>query len=154
MAPARDHFISTMQGVVMLRKECYPVDRVLPFVIFEPKKIGRFANDQKMDFNGDLIKMASDRYKLFATKGLKCCCCGITGMYFAKERFRQNKVYHFNLYGIDEDGNEVLITKDHIFPKSKGGPDSLENYQVMCYTCNEVKGTAMDIEDNKGVMSA
>lgn len=45
-----------------------------------------------------------------------------------------------NLYGYDKDGNEVLMTKDHIVPKSLGGRNCLENYQTMCCVCNCNKG--------------
>ena len=41
---------------------------------------------------------------------------------------------------IDDNGQEVLITKDHIIPKSKGGKDKLDNYQTMCVRCNKRKG--------------
>lgn len=35
------------------------------------------------------------------------------------------------------------MTKDHIMPKSKGGADSLSNYQTMCLPCNEAKADRM-----------
>jgi 5-methylcytosine-specific restriction endonuclease McrA len=33
------------------------------------------------------------------------------------------------------------MTKDHIFPKSKGGKDVIENMQTMCTICNKNKGS-------------
>lgn len=48
--------------------------------------------------------------------------------------------YHFNLYAIDKDGNEVLMTKDHILAKARGGKDRISNYQTCCKVCNETKG--------------
>lgn len=35
------------------------------------------------------------------------------------------------------------MTKDHIVPKSKGGPDKIENYQTMCTECNCIKGSKL-----------
>lgn len=93
----------------------------------------------KVDFNGDLIKVTSQRLQTFYIKGTKCVCCGVEGKYFVKEKSVPNENYHFNLYGLDENGEEVLFTKDHIFPKSKGGPDNITNYQTMCKVCNENK---------------
>ena len=29
---------------------------------------------------------------------------------------------------------------DHIVPKAKGGGDYLENYQLLCASCNKIKG--------------
>ena len=49
-----------------------------------------------------------------------------------------------NLYAIDENGKEVLMTKDHILPKSKGGKDEIDNYQTMCIRCNEAKGNNLE----------
>lgn len=48
--------------------------------------------------------------------------------------------YHFNLYALKENGHEVLMTKDHIIPKCKGGGLSLSNLQTMCHKCNQKKG--------------
>lgn len=33
-----------------------------------------------------------------------------------------------------------MLTKDHVIPVSKGGPNVLANIQVLCRECNELKG--------------
>jgi hypothetical protein len=89
------------------------------------------------------VKMDSDRYSLFKRKGVKCAGCGLMGTFFALEAHKQDAVcgvYHFNLYGLDGDGDEVLFTKDHIISKRNGGKNCLENYQTMCFVCNLAKG--------------
>lgn len=91
--------------------------------------------------NGDKIKGNSQRFQTFFTKGLKCACCGIEGKYFGKEKDFNAARYHLNLYALDESGNEVLMTKDHIVPRSKGGASELYNYQTMCVKCNIAKGS-------------
>lgn len=58
-----------------------------------------------------------------------------------------NAYWHFNLYGI-KDGKEVMLTKDHIVPKSKGGANTQENYQCMCRNCN---GNKADTVSKEGV---
>ena len=87
------------------------------------------------------VSMGSHRYQLFAKEGVDCVNCGIKGKFFALERgFGDNpKKFHFNLYGKDEEGKEIMITKDHIMPRSKGGRNKLTNYQPMCYRCNNKK---------------
>jgi len=40
----------------------------------------------------------------------------------------------------------LLLTVDHIVPKSKGGKDIDSNKQVCCYICNLFKGTLSDKE--------
>ncbi len=46
---------------------------------------------------------------------------------------------HFNIYGVDEHNNEIMLTKDHIVPASLGGPDKIWNMQPMCSRCNRKK---------------
>lgn len=124
------------------RKSTHDIDTVhsiVKDVLFEPDK-----RNAKVNLDGDIIKGNSHRYQTFFTKGLRCVCCGIEGKYFAKEKGRRVKSYHLNLYAIDKDGNEVLMTKDHIIPKSKGGQDHIDNYQTMCEVCNMAKGNKME----------
>lgn len=49
---------------------------------------------------------------------------------------------HFNIYGIDEQGNYILFTRDHIIPRSDGGTDDIINQQTMCQKCNAKKGAS------------
>lgn len=118
----------------------YTLEEVLPFISWNGKKLIR-------DFDGNKVKMFSLRLRNFAQHGTVCETCGLCGAFFVLERhlatshYREKGCtrYHFNLYGIDEDGQEILFTKDHIVPKSKGGADNLKNLQTMCIICNAEK---------------
>ncbi len=88
---------------------------------------------------GESIKAISDRYKCFLLSGYSCVVCGCSGEYFAMERNPSDSVYHLNLYSV-VNGSEVLMTKDHIKPKSLGGRNHHSNYQTMCTLCNGEKG--------------
>jgi len=41
---------------------------------------------------------------------------------------------------VDAQGREVLMTHDHIVPRSKGGKNHISNVQTMCAPCNSKKG--------------
>jgi 5-methylcytosine-specific restriction endonuclease McrA len=73
---------------------------------------------------------------------MTCPVCGLTGKFFAIETTdtKEPKKYHLNLYAV-ENGQEVLMTSDHIFPKSLGGRGHLKNRQAMCSPCNSKKGS-------------
>ena len=88
---------------------------------------------------GHDVYTTSLRYKTFIEKGYRCVCCGRTGAYYALEKAVESKKNraHFNLYSNDG----VLMTKDHILPRSKGGKDCIENMQTMCTICNSAKGS-------------
>jgi hypothetical protein len=124
------------------------------------------------EFDGDIINCGSLRYLVFR-QNLKCVGCGLEGQYFAKERTakevkrksKKEKVHknttetwHFNLYGINYEGREILLTKDHIKAKSTGGAKhDLDNLQTMCEICNCKKGSdpAWQMKlDFPGAMSA
>ncbi len=53
---------------------------------------------------------------------------------------------HLNLYHINKRGKLLLMTGDHIIPRSAGGPDKLENLQTMCHECNQFKSSLMPEE--------
>jgi 5-methylcytosine-specific restriction endonuclease McrA len=136
-----------------IRRGIYPLDAVLPYVVFKrlPRDPGTKDRQRSSDreYDGWIVDMSSQRYQLFASKGTRCVVCGLEGRFFALEQdvyahvhevMRNPKRCHFNLYGIDATGTEVMLTKDHIVPASAGGPDALDNYQPMCETCNQAKG--------------
>jgi hypothetical protein len=126
----------TQKGYI--RKGVYSIEEILS------KRNDLRHDEDSVEFDGDMIHMNSDRYHTFATSGTKCVYCGLEAKYFAKERDWKSLRWHFNLYGIDKYGKEVLFTKDHIIPKSKGGKDDISNYQTMCSKCNEEKGNNME----------
>ncbi|MNJ90201.1 HNH endonuclease [compost metagenome] len=128
--------MSKIENKFMDRKEMYSIEEVLSKIV--PINVDK--KESKVDFDGDMIPMSSHRYHNFKEHGVVCVCCGIKGEYFVKERSKGSISYHFNLYAIDENKNEVLMTKDHIVAKSQGGPNRLENYQPMCTICNKEKG--------------
>ena len=51
-----------------------------------------------------------------------------------------------NLYAC-RDGRLVMMTRDHIIPKSAGGIDSIENLRPGCEICNSTRGSQMDPAD-------
>lgn len=116
----------------MIRWGIFSIDAVIP-------ERGDYIKYFPTDFGITLrVKMGSLRYKTFA-ESLTCCVCGINGEYFALEG-QDNKTAHFNLYGVDKHGREVLMTKDHIVPVSKGGKKKqLQNLRTMCYVCNQIR---------------
>lgn len=129
----------------MERKATYPIE-----FVFEQLGDDIFHEDERYkskpffkEFDGDVIKANSQRYQTFKTYGTTCCKCGLKATFFAKEKPEGAAKWHLNLYGVDKNGEEVLFTKDHIIPKSKGGPSKLSNYQTMCTRCNRAKSDKM-----------
>lgn len=108
------------------------------------------THQESVTIEGYAVYPRSLRYKTFIEKGYTCVCCGRKGAYYAlecDEKLNPNRA-HFNLYSEDD----VLMTKDHIFPKSKGGKDCIENMQTMCVLCNKQKGSRIPENYNKEVV--
>lgn len=91
------------------------------------------------------VKTTSQRYTLFKKKK-RCVYCNRIGSIMSleqqKHKNRNTPTFHFNLYCI-ENRKAILMTKDHIIPKSKGGKNHLHNYQTMCQFCNSKKSNKM-----------
>ena len=121
----------------IVRKNIYPIKD-----IFKLLKDSQKHNSNYIILDDEKVHNKKKKYKLFMTYGCTCCRCGLKAQYFALERFNDQKYYHLNLYGL-KDGKEILFTKDHIIPKSKGGKNKLENYQTMCSICNNKKGNTV-----------
>ena len=105
------------------------------------------AESSKMKFLGDdgkvyVVRTKSSRYFVFHANQ-SCIICGMKGTKMILEQplhQEDTKAAHFNLYGEDEYGQLIMLTKDHILPSSKGGKDRIENYQTLCINCNGLKG--------------
>lgn len=120
-----------------------PIEEVLPLIGISCDK-GHINHKKRTEFQtnkGPLhIKVNTLRLRCFA-KSIACASCGITGSLFRIEKAANDKQSgspHLNLYA--RQGDElILMTRDHIIPLSRGGPDHLSNLQTYCYLCNEKK---------------
>jgi len=124
----------------MILGEFSPED-VLPYVTSSDEK-REYRVGKKQFF----VRMNSHRYFVFRSSR-KCVSCGLEGIKMLLEQHPNDKSPHFNLYA-EEDGQLVLMTKDHIHAKSCGGEDRHSNYQTMCSVCNNLKASSnLTIED-------
>jgi 5-methylcytosine-specific restriction endonuclease McrA len=96
--------------------------------------------DKRISFDGEPIKLSSLRLRTFATHGIECVDCGVKGAFFAMERHHMDAKYHINLWAVRDNGQQVLMTHDHILARSLGGADNIANTQTMCMDCNFEKG--------------
>lgn len=131
------------QMAIIRKEKKYSVNEVLEQVI---EKGGAPV---RIDFDGNTVCINSDKLITFKQKGTTCVECQIEGTFFVKEKHitkRGGEYFHLNLYAVDSNGAEVLMTKDHIIPKSSGGFDDISNYQTMCETCNKKKADKISEE--------
>lgn len=113
---------------------------VLP-KIKAPERGQKRKDGPTMMVGNHVVKCHSVRLRTFK-RSIVCVGCGMVGAHFWVER-NGGKTYHLNMYGFDKFGKETLMTRDHIIPKSKGGPNSLKNMQTMCCRCNCKKADKM-----------
>lgn len=121
----------------------YSVDKVLP-LLGQIGSRGFVENKTKHPFHTDHgtfeAKVNTTRLRCFANSHA-CVKCGIEGKVFRLEK-NESEAHspHLNLYA-EKEGEMILMTQDHIVPKSRGGKDHMSNLQTMCFKCNEEKGT-------------
>lgn len=110
------------------------IDEVLPHIGAGGKLLVGIIEGVKIYVNTSSVRLQTFK------KNLVCVGCGIQGLYFWAECNPGCFNYHLNLYGVNEAGDEVLMTRDHIIPRSKNGADTIGNMQTMCHKCNNKKG--------------
>lgn len=105
---------------------------------------------KKSEVLGILVRTTGTRLNTFVLN--LDCVCGTKGVCFYLERQKRwpgkSKVpflegWHLNLYGRNRHGHLVLMTRDHVIPRSKGGPNRMHNCQTMCAPCNRRKADKM-----------
>lgn len=107
------------------------------------RKMNEPGRDLEFEIDGIVyfVKKHSQRYKLFRTKGLRCVSCKKTANAAFLEANVEGERPHINFYLKRPGMKDLLFTKDHILPKSKGGKNCQSNYQPMCQECNSKKGS-------------
>lgn len=98
----------------------------------------------KIELFGRMVKLFSKgvRLKTFYNHGTTCSACGLEAKFYAVERPKdadEGHPYHLNLWAIDANGDEVLMTHDHTLARSAGGADNISNTTTMCRPCNFAK---------------
>lgn len=112
---------------------------------YDPAKIlDLIARPDLGYLDGDRVATGGLRLRTFKEKGITCAGCGVVGSKFYKERHQNAKRWTLQLYAVVPGGNEVLMTRDHIVPSSKGGPNRLDNLQTMCENCNSRKSDNLE----------
>lgn len=111
-------------------------------ISLEELRIAMGSGERYLEIGGVPMPLRKDRLRLFMRDELKCVKCGLAASFAAGERVRGTETNcHLNVYGT-RNGGDVLFTKDHILPKSQGGANRLDNYQIMCQPCNGQKGNS------------
>lgn len=111
----------------------YKTDEILPLIseaVIKKRKLIRFPSGKRVRLSSTL--------KTFHHRGVVCARCGLKGTIFREVKHKNDKKTHLRLLGI-KDGNEVMMTRDHIIPHSKGGSNNFNNMQTMCCECNSQK---------------
>jgi len=113
----------------------FPVDEILAHRTWDDEtRVVFYAEDGRRL----KVRMNSIRYHLFA-RSRTCACCGRIGTHMMLDVHGQ--IYsraHFNLYA-EVNSMLILMTKDHIIPRSRSGSDNLDNLQTLCTKCNNRK---------------
>lgn len=95
---------------------------------------------------GFRVSTKSLRYRVFRGRQ-DCASCGVVGAFFLLQRNDSDPSQpedraHLNLYARGGNGEQILMTMDHILPRSRGGRDVLSNLHTMCFRCNSRKGSS------------
>lgn len=79
---------------------------------------------------------------------MKCWSCGIEASCFIANKGQNDKCGPpvLDLYA-ETNGSPVLMTRDHIIPKSYGGINDNANLRVGCGPCNHGRGNELDAAD-------
>lgn len=120
-----------------IRVEKVPVEIIVPLLL---KGEGQYIGVKT-------VNLKSSRVQTYS-KSQVCVNCGKKISYFAVEKHRSTtSTWHLNAYHLKDDGEEMMMTSDHILAKSMGGDNGLENRQVMCIACNILKGSYSSVEE-------
>lgn len=116
-------------------------------------------NQTKRKIDGNLVedvnKASATRMHMFRAGKTTCVSCGLAGDHWHVERHQNDQVMPFsvNLYGWKGD-REVMMTWDHILPRSRGGSNSIQNAQCMCSDCNGAKGNQLSLQEMVDIVSS
>ena len=114
----------------------YKTVEILPY-----NQFFEYLNEDQTEFRYKdyCINVDKPRMQTHIQKDNMCLHCGLSTTHFAIQLGDKQTTPHINAWYLSND-KKVLMTSDHIIPKSKGGLDDISNRQVLCKHCNIKKG--------------
>lgn len=102
------------------------------------------TKEEFINVRGWTVKTTNLKYDLMRlnTDCVYCCDMGLTGRLETNKTSRPKNRAFINFYT-----SEYMLTKDHIMPKARRGPDRLWNFQTMCTRCQNVKKAGLPATD-------
>lgn len=100
----------------------------------------------KKDYNDSKTRVKIMK-QLIERDGCECKECKEKPTYFALGK-DNGGYWHLDLYS-KRDDEPYMFTIDHVHPKSKGGKNHIDNYQLLCKICNEDKSDTVKGKDSK-----
>lgn len=114
-------------------------------------RIERFKKKNMKNFGYDIVQVLTWEEGLkyisnsrnrnihrLVSLGKECAICGKEATKFMIGKDNQGNL-RFNMYSDDNSSFNL----DHIIPRSKGGEDHPDNYQLACFSCNTKKGNTL-----------
>ncbi len=90
--------------------------------------------------HGKQVDRPSGWALFYSLKNVPICChfCGCQADQWIMEKGRNDRQGHLvlNLFATNRSGQVVLMTRDHIIPRSLGGVDAVANLWPACAQCN------------------
>ena len=102
----------------------YPIKLILK--LLENKELPDKVIYGSLDYI-DSIERCTIIKKILDRDGYNCQECDMIPSYFALGKDKINR-WHMDLYS----DSDHMFTIDHVYPKSKGGENKLDNYQLLC----------------------
>lgn len=132
----------------------FKTEQIMPFIGMDKPSI---------QLNGFNVKTSSTRLECFKRQQ-KCTTCECRGSVWLLQSHvmvvihrtncfisncewcchhphikHQVEAPHLNFYHVGKHGGLMLMTQDHIIPRSRGGSNKIDNLQTMCLRCNQWK---------------
>ena len=130
-----------------MTKERYSIETIHGIIADPENRVGKSPTGPLYALPNGKIFALNKKLKTFLRKGTDCVSCGAVGQFYQTKNnpdlrkcTGQSSVL-LVLYAMPLDSNNLTqMTQDHIYPKSLGGSNGLNNKQPMCRVCNGNKG--------------